>query len=98
MEKIITVKVSGLLTKEQAEQIIESHKLVCEKMDAGMIVCDDSTDVRLEIDTRPLLNQMLEEQRKTNELLAALVDALAEDGGDPDAPPAYYMDGSPVRG
>ena len=45
-----------------------------------------------------LLSQMLSEQQKTNELLAALVDALAEDGGDPDAEPARYMDGTPVRG
>jgi hypothetical protein len=45
-----------------------------------------------------IMSQMLIEQQKTNELLAALVDALAEDGGDPDAEPARYMDGTPVRG
>lgn len=45
-----------------------------------------------------LLSRILQEQQQTNELLAALVDALAEDSGDPDAPPAYYMDGTPVRG
>lgn len=45
-----------------------------------------------------IMSQILSEQHKTNELLAALVDALAEDSGDPDAPPAYYIDGTPVRG
>ena len=49
------------------------------------------------MDQTQLLSKILQEQQKTNELLAALVDALAEDGGDPDAAPARYMDGSPVR-
>ena len=40
--------------------------------------------------------EMLAEQRKTNELLAMLIEALADEG-DPDAEPAKYMDGTPVR-
>jgi regulator of RNase E activity RraB len=51
-----------------------------------------------------LLAELVTEQRKTNELLSQLIqvqsqliEALAEDGSDPDAPPARYMDGSPVR-
>ena len=47
---------------------------------------------------KQIFRQQLKEQAKTNELLAALVDALAEDGGAPDEAPARYMDGSPVRG
>lgn len=41
--------------------------------------------------------QMLTEQRRTNELLTMLIDALAESDEDPDAEPMTYMDGSPVR-
>ncbi|MCY1296493.1 hypothetical protein D9M68_356600 [compost metagenome] len=51
-----------------------------------------------------LLEQMLEEQRKTNSLLEQLIqsnllliEALAEEGGDPDAPSLTYLDGTPVR-
>ncbi|MCY1381621.1 hypothetical protein D9M69_695510 [compost metagenome] len=51
-----------------------------------------------------LLAELVAEQRKTNELLsqlihlqAAMVQALAEDGADPDAQSATYMDGSPIR-
>ncbi|MCY1278185.1 hypothetical protein D3C76_135080 [compost metagenome] len=51
-----------------------------------------------------LLEQMLEEQRKTNSLLEQLIqsnlmliEAMAEEGADPDAAPATYLDGSPVR-
>lgn len=45
-----------------------------------------------------LLMQMLEEQRKTNELLFALVEGMAgQEEQDPDAEPEVYMDGTPVR-
>ena len=44
-----------------------------------------------------LLSQMLQEQRKTNELLLMLVEAMAEEAEeDPDAEPMRYMDGTPV--
>lgn len=42
-----------------------------------------------------LLTQLLEEQRKTNQLLLMLVEALSEEA-DPDEEPATYMDGSRV--
>lgn len=41
--------------------------------------------------------QMLEEQRKTNELLALLIQTLADEQEDGEQEPATYMDGSPVR-
>jgi len=44
-----------------------------------------------------LLRQMLEEQRRTNALLAMLIDAMGDEGDDPDAQPDTYMDGTPVR-
>lgn len=42
-----------------------------------------------------LLTQLLEEQRKTNQLLLMLVEALSEET-DPDDEPSTYMDGSRV--
>jgi len=45
-----------------------------------------------------LLMQLLEEQRKTNELLMTLIEGMAEqEEQDPDAEPERYMDGAPVR-
>lgn len=41
--------------------------------------------------------QMLIEQRRTNELLVMLIEALADSDGDPDAEPMVYMDGTPVH-
>lgn len=44
-----------------------------------------------------LLCRMLEEQRRTNQLLVMLIEALGDEGEDPDAQLATYMDGTPVR-
>lgn len=43
-----------------------------------------------------LLTQILEEQRKTNQLLLMLIEAMGEEA-DPDDEPARYMDGTPAR-
>lgn len=43
-----------------------------------------------------LLEGLLEEQRKTNQLLMMLIEALSEEEEDPDAQPARYMDGSAI--
>lgn len=43
-----------------------------------------------------LLTQLLEEQRKTNQLLLMLVEALGEES-EQDEEPVTYMDGRPVR-
>lgn len=45
-----------------------------------------------------LLIQVIAEQRKTNELLLTLINALGdEEPEDPDAQPETYMDGTQVR-
>ena len=49
-------------------------------------------------DTAILLQQMVAEQAKTNELLALLIEALGEaQGMDEDSSPFTYMDGTPCR-
>lgn len=51
-----------------------------------------------------LLVELIAQQQKTNDLLGSLIqvqsqliEALAEEGQDPDAQPARYLDGSKVR-
>lgn len=44
-----------------------------------------------------LLAQILEEQRKTNQLLLMLIEAMGQDEGEPDQVPVTYLDGSLVR-
>lgn len=43
-----------------------------------------------------LLAQILEEQRKTNQLLLMLIEAMGQEEADPDAEPRTYMDGTRV--
>jgi hypothetical protein len=43
-----------------------------------------------------LLTQLLEEQRKTNQLLLMLIEAMGQEDADPDDVPATYMDGTRV--
>ncbi|WP_289105843.1 hypothetical protein [Halomonas sp. RT37] len=43
-----------------------------------------------------LLREILLEQKRTNELLALLIQALADEA-DPDDPPTTYLDGTPAR-
>ncbi|ERZ12378.1 hypothetical protein [Pseudomonas aeruginosa] len=49
-------------------------------------------------EARVILRNLLEEQRKTNQLLHLLIQALAEDGDDPEAVPTSYLDGTPIQG
>ncbi|HCE8380037.1 TPA: hypothetical protein NHR78_004643 [Pseudomonas aeruginosa] len=51
-----------------------------------------------EDEVRIILRDLLDEQRKTNQLLHLLIQALAEDGEDPEAMPTSYLDGTPIQG
>lgn len=43
-----------------------------------------------------LLAELLQEQKRTNQLLAILIEALADDDPDKDRQPQTYIDGTPV--
>ncbi|AHC65184.1 hypothetical protein ACF0C8_09915 [Pseudomonas aeruginosa] len=49
-----------------------------------------------EEEVRLLLRDLLDEQRTTNQLLHLLIQALAEDGDDPEAAPTSYLSGEPI--
>ncbi|HBN8090539.1 hypothetical protein ACM7KX_29765 [Pseudomonas aeruginosa] len=51
-----------------------------------------------EEEVRVILRDLLVEQRLTNQLLNLLIQALAEDGEDPEAMPTSYLDGTPIQG
>ena len=53
---------------------------------------NDNDDIKL------LIKSLIEEQEKTNQLLAMLVDALAEEHIDIDEQPTHYIDGTPIDG
>lgn len=45
-----------------------------------------------------ILESILQEQQRTNQILMMLVEAMAEDQENPGADPVRYMDGRPVDG
>lgn len=52
---------------------------------------------KAEEEVRVILRDLLDEQRKTNQLLHLLIQALAEDGEDPEAMPTSYLDGTSIQ-
>lgn len=92
---LLVVKAKGRLTPEQAEKIQSLLTPIAEKMGITPLIVDEGLDVGVHSDIRPLLEEQLTEQRKTNQLLLMLIEALSEDD-DPDAEPLRYMDGKQI--
>ena len=97
-KSLLVLSTSKPITQQQKELMAEAITPIANSMGMAALILTDGIEVGIHSDIRPLMQAMIDKQQTTNELLAALVDALAEDGGDPDAPPARYMDGTPVRG
>ncbi len=97
VESLLVLSTSRAITLEAKEKMVEAIAPLAQAMGCEPLVLTDGLEVGVHSDLRPLLESLLAEQKKTNGLLTALVDALAEEGVDPDAMPATYMDGSPVR-
>lgn len=95
-ESLLVVKSSERLTVEQMELIRSLSSPLAEKMGMQLAICGEGMDIGIASDLAPALNRLLEEQRQTNQLLLLLIDALSEEGSDPDAEPKTYMDGTPV--
>lgn len=63
---------------------------------AKPLILSDGLQAGIHSDIRPVLESLLDEQRKTNSLLLALVDAMADER-DPDAEPQTYLSGKVIR-
>lgn len=85
------------LSETTRERLLDALEPIAKAMGCNPMVLGDGLQVGIHSDIRPLLEVMVAEQQKTNSLLAALVEALAEEDQDPDGPPARYLDGSRVR-
>lgn len=81
---LLVIKAEQILKPEQRAALFAEASALAERLDAG-----------LHSDIAPLVQRQIELQQETNQLLEALVMALAEEA-DPDAPQLMYMDGSPV--
>ncbi|MCY1367009.1 hypothetical protein D9M69_539240 [compost metagenome] len=94
---LLVLTTDKALSEATRERLMEAMVPIAKAMGCNPMVLGDGLQVGIHSDIRPLLESMVAEQQKTNSLLAALVEALAEEGQDPDAPPARYLDGSRVR-
>lgn len=96
------------LTRKQRAALVSAQPSelpsLAESMGVKVVVSEEVMDAGIHSDIRPrdrmdllpTLTLMLEEQRKTSQLLLMLIEAMGEEDSDPDADPQTYMDGSPV--
>lgn len=92
---LLVVKAEQILKPEQRAALFAEASALAERLGAEVMIADGGMDAGLRSDIAPLVQRQIELQQETNQLLEALVMALAEEA-DPDAPQLMYMDGSPV--
>lgn len=97
VESLLVVSTDRPMKEETRQLLVKQLTPIAESMGMKPLVMSDGLQAGVHSDIRPLLESMVTEQQKTNSLLAALVEALAEEGQDPEAQPVYYLDGSKVR-
>lgn len=94
-DALLVVTPQKALTPEQREAMMSAMKPAVESIGMKAMVLEKGMEVGLHIDIRPLIKQQIEEQRKTNELLELLIEAMADEGeGDGEPVVVRYMDGT----
>lgn len=85
------------LTIKQMEMLSEQWRKHCESMDMRGCVLDAGMSVEVDRNYGPKLDALIEEQRKTNQLLMLLVETLAEEADVDNQEPGVYLDGTTVQ-
>ncbi|AYW41542.1 TPA: hypothetical protein ACKPYC_000668 [Pseudomonas aeruginosa] len=97
-KSLLVLSTDLALSQEKTEQLSERLHPIAESLGCKPLVLSGGLQVGIHSDIRPLLGELLDEQRKTNQLLHLLIQALAEDGEDPEAMPTSYLDGTSIQG
>lgn len=97
-KSLLLIKSSKMMTQEFYQRLKEITTPIAERCGCEVLIADESFDASIHSDIKPLIEEQLSEQRKTNELLLMLIEALAEDQGvdDEEGQPARHLDGTPV--
>ncbi|MGV5083099.1 hypothetical protein [Pseudomonas aeruginosa] len=95
-KSLLVLSTDLALSRETAEQLSERLQPIAESLGCKPLVLSGGFQVGIHSDIRPLLGDLLGEQRTTNQLLHLLIQALAEDGDDPEAAPTSYLSGEPI--
>lgn len=96
-ESLLVLTTDRALSMEARERLSQALAPIADSLGAKPLVLSEGMQAGIHSDIRPVMDEMLAEQRKTNMLLSALIEAMAEEGGDPDAEQSVYLDGSKVR-
>ncbi|MGP5741349.1 hypothetical protein [Pseudomonas aeruginosa] len=97
-KSLLVLSTDLALSQEKAEQLSERLQPIAESLGCKPLVLSGGFQIGIHGDIRPLLGDLLGEQRKTNQLLHLLIQALAEDGDDPEAMTVNYLDGTSIQG
>ena len=84
------------MTTEQRERVARYWSEYCESVDMRGCVLDGGMSVEVDRNYGPKLDALIEEQRKTNQLLMLLVETLAEEADESESEPGVYLDGTPT--
>jgi hypothetical protein len=97
VESLLVITTRGNNDPEVLNQIGQLIEPIAKSLGMNHLVVGDGVEVGIHSDIKPVIERMIEEQAKTNTLLAALVSAMAdEDADDGQHEPMSYMDGNPV--
>ncbi|HHQ4018842.1 hypothetical protein [Pseudomonas aeruginosa] len=77
---VLVVKMDRLLDKEQQAAFAKDVERGAERLGMSALLLTGGADAHIDRDPRPLLVDMVAEQRKTNDLLTALITAMADEG------------------
>ncbi len=94
-KSLLVIKADRALSREHHELLKKMVAPIAERCGCEVLVADECLDVGIHSDIKPLIEQQLIEQRKTNELLMTLIEALSEDQDiDEDQQPVRHLDGT----
>ena len=96
MNSLLVVSTDRPLSSEAREKMTKALEPIAQSIGAKPLILSDGLQAGIHSDILPLLESLLDEQRKTNSLLLALVDAMADER-DPDAEPQTYLSGKGIR-
>lgn len=96
-KSFVAMKAKGIVSKDHYARLKEVAEMASDKIGMPVLVVDESVDVDMHQDLAPkLLAAILDEQRKTNQLLMLLVETLAEEADEDEREPRVYLDGTKV--
>lgn len=92
------VKVPHVLSKEHLAAVSADVDRLAESLGMRPLLLAYGVDSRIDSNLRPLLVDLIAEQRKTNDLLTALITAMAEEGAvDVESIITHDLSGRPLK-